>query len=97
MKLRRNLSDEQERYVWEDMTEEELVILDILTRPAPALSADERAEVKKVARQLMGVWPATEQVLAQLPDDATQMYTLISGSELTDDCAMCDRTQSLCR
>lgn len=34
------------------MTEEELVILDILTRPAPELSADERTEVKKVARDL---------------------------------------------
>jgi type I restriction enzyme R subunit len=30
-----------------------LVIFDILTRPAPELSADERAEVKKVARDLL--------------------------------------------
>ena len=35
------------------MTEEELVIFDILTRPAPELSTDERAEVKKVARDLL--------------------------------------------
>ncbi len=35
------------------MTEEELVIFDILTRPAPELSDDERAEVKKVARELL--------------------------------------------
>ncbi len=35
------------------MTEKELVISDILTRPAPELSADERAEVKKVARELL--------------------------------------------
>ncbi len=34
-------------------TEEELVIFDILTRPAPELSTDERAEVKKVARDLL--------------------------------------------
>ena len=31
---------------------EELVIFDILTRPAPELSTEERAEVKKVARDL---------------------------------------------
>ena len=37
----------------ENLSEEELVIFDILTRPAPALSADERAEVKKVARDLL--------------------------------------------
>jgi len=35
------------------MTEEELVILDILTRPAPELTSDERTEVKKVARDLL--------------------------------------------
>jgi type I restriction enzyme R subunit len=35
------------------MTEEELVIFDILTRPAPELSSQERAEVKKVARELL--------------------------------------------
>jgi type I restriction enzyme R subunit len=35
------------------MTEEELVVFDILTRPAPELSPEERAEVKKVARDLL--------------------------------------------
>jgi len=51
--LSRNLSEEQQRHVRENMTEEELVIFDILTRPAPELSADERAEVKRVARDLL--------------------------------------------
>jgi type I restriction enzyme R subunit len=53
VKLSNSLSDEQQRHVRENMTEEELVILDILTRPAPALSTEERAEVKKVARELL--------------------------------------------
>jgi type I restriction enzyme R subunit len=53
VKLSRSLSDEQQRHVREHMTEEELVIFDILTRPAPELSAEERAEVKKVARELL--------------------------------------------
>ena len=53
LKLSRNLSEEQQRHVRENMTEEELVIFDILTRPAPELSPDERAEVKKVARDLL--------------------------------------------
>jgi type I restriction enzyme R subunit len=35
------------------MTDKELVIFDFLTRPAPELSGDERAEVKKVARLLL--------------------------------------------
>jgi type I restriction enzyme, R subunit len=48
-----SLNEEQERHVRENMTEEELVIFDILTRPAPELSAEERKEVKKVARELL--------------------------------------------
>jgi type I restriction enzyme R subunit len=51
--LTHSLTDEQQRHVRENMTEEELVIFDILTRPAPELSEDERAEVKKVARELL--------------------------------------------
>ena len=37
----------------ENISEEELVIFDILTRPSPELGAEERAEVKKVARELL--------------------------------------------
>lgn len=53
LKLSNSLDDEQERHVREHLTEEELVIFDILTRPAPELTTDERAEVKKVARELL--------------------------------------------
>lgn len=50
----RSLNDEQERHVREHLSEEELVVFDILTRPSPDLSAEERAEVKKVAKDLLG-------------------------------------------
>jgi type I restriction enzyme R subunit len=53
VKLSNSLNDEQERHVRENMSEEELVIFDILTRPAPALTTEERAEVKKAARELL--------------------------------------------
>ncbi len=53
VKLSNSLNDEQERHVREHMSEEELVIFDILTRPAPALTTEERAEVKKAARELL--------------------------------------------
>ncbi len=48
-----SLDDEQERHVREHLTEEELVIFDILTRPAPELTTAERDEVKKVAKVLL--------------------------------------------
>ena len=47
------LTEEQTRHVRERLTEEELTIFDILTRPGPELASDEREEVKKVARQLL--------------------------------------------
>jgi type I restriction enzyme, R subunit len=51
--LSRTLSEEEQRHVREQMTEEELVVFDILTRPAPDLSAEERTELKKVAKLLL--------------------------------------------
>jgi len=53
LNLSNSLTDEQQRHVRENMTEEELVIFDILTRPAPELTPEERGEVKKVARDLL--------------------------------------------
>ena len=53
LNLSRELSEEQTRHVRENMLSDELVIFDILTRPAPDLSDAERDEVKKVAKQLL--------------------------------------------
>jgi type I restriction enzyme R subunit len=47
------LTEEQTRHVREALTEEELTVFDILTRPGPDLTSDEREEVKKVARRLL--------------------------------------------
>ncbi len=47
------LTEEQTRHVRENLSEEELTIFDILTRPGPDLTSDEREEVKKVAKQLL--------------------------------------------
>ena len=47
------LTEEQTRHVREHLSEEELTIFDILTRPAPELTTEEREEVKKVAHRLL--------------------------------------------
>jgi type I restriction enzyme R subunit len=47
------LTEEQTRHVREHLSEEELTIFDILTRPAPGLTTEEREEVKKVAHRLL--------------------------------------------
>jgi len=48
-----SLDEEQTRQVRERLTEEELVIFDILTRPAPELTTAERDAVKQVAKALL--------------------------------------------
>jgi type I restriction enzyme R subunit len=53
LKLSNSLDDEQERHVREHLSEEELVIFDILTRPALELTTAERDEVKRVAKDLL--------------------------------------------
>jgi type I restriction enzyme R subunit len=51
--LSRSLTEEQERHVRENLSEEELAVFDILTRPGPELGPEERDEVKKVAHLLL--------------------------------------------
>jgi type I restriction enzyme, R subunit len=51
--LSRSLSDEEQRHVREQLTEAELTVFDLLTRPGPDLGPGERDEVKKVARHLL--------------------------------------------
>ena len=49
----RGLNEEQQRHVREQLSEAELTVFDLLTRPGPDLSDEEREEVKKVARLLL--------------------------------------------
>jgi len=53
LKLSKTLNEEQQRHVRENLSEEELAVFDLLTRPGPELSTEERAEVKKVAHLLL--------------------------------------------
>ena len=53
LKLSRALSEEDVRHLREGMSEEELTVFDLLTRPGPDLLPEEREEVKKVAHQLL--------------------------------------------
>lgn len=72
----RKLTEEQTRHVRENLLPGELVIFDILTRPAPELSEAERDEVKKVAKQLLAkvegllgtMWKGTQQGRSKAQD-----------------------------
>ena len=51
--LSRDLSEEEQRHVREHLTEDELTVFDLLTRPGPDLTPEEHEEVKKVAHHLL--------------------------------------------
>ncbi len=52
-KFAQALTTEEQRGIAEGLTEEELALFDILTKPEPVLTKAEEAEVKKVCRELL--------------------------------------------
>lgn len=52
-KLIEQMEDEERRAAREQLTEQELTIFDLLTRPEPKLTKAQEAEVKRVARELL--------------------------------------------
>jgi len=61
--LAKDLSEEEQRGIAEHLSEEELTIFDLLTRPAPKLSRKEREAVKAVARELLDTLKAERLIL----------------------------------
>jgi type I restriction enzyme R subunit len=88
VKLSRELTAEETRHVRENLTEEELAIFDILTRPGPELGADEQKEVKKVAAHLLTRlkqiqsldWRQTVQARAKIKETIEEMLDALPGA-----------------
>jgi type I restriction enzyme R subunit len=55
--------EEEQRGIAEGLTEEELALFDILTKPEPVLTKAEEAEVKKVCRELLATLKREKLVL----------------------------------
>jgi type I restriction enzyme, R subunit len=53
VRFTRLLDEEQKRHLRENLSEEELAVFDILTKPGPELSDKERKEVKKIVKDLL--------------------------------------------
>lgn len=63
MSFTENLQDEDQRAIREGLTEEELALFDIITRPAPEMTEKELARVKAMCRELLGVLKTEKLVL----------------------------------
>lgn len=59
----KELSGEEKRHIAEQLTEEELALFDILTKPDPTLTDKEEAEVKRVGKHLLQKLKAEKLVL----------------------------------
>ena len=53
LRMMKDMSAEEQRHVRENLSEEELTIFDLLTRPGPDLNKAEQETVKKAARELL--------------------------------------------
>lgn len=63
VELANSLTVEEQRHIAEKITEEELALFDILTKPEMKLTEKDRKEVKKVARDLLDTLKAEKLVL----------------------------------
>jgi type I restriction enzyme R subunit len=66
----KQLNEEEQRGIREQLDEEQLAILDILTRPSPPLTKAERELVKRLARELLDTLKAERLVLPQVAQPA---------------------------
>ena len=53
LRLAQSLTQEEQRHIKEGLSEEELAIFDILTKPEPKLTKKQEADIKKLARTLL--------------------------------------------
>ena len=63
LRFAQGLREEERRAIGENLTEEELALFDILTRPEPALKKKEEAEVKRVVKELLATLKREKLVL----------------------------------
>src|SRR5438105_3647873 len=81
VKLSHSLSEEEARAVSAGLSEEELAIFDLLTRPAPHLTADEEQQVKRVAEEVLAVLKREKLVLDWRKEQRTRAAVRVSVEE----------------
>lgn len=81
----RRLDAEEKRGLVEQLTEEELVIFDLLTKPNIALSDKEASDVKKVAKALLEKLKKEKLVLDWRKQQTTRAMVLVTIRDVLDD------------
>jgi type I restriction enzyme R subunit len=84
VKLSRSLTEEEARAVSAGLTEEQLAIFDLLTRPGPDLTSDEEAQVKRVAEEVLAVLKREKLVLDWRKEQRTRAGVRVTVEETLD-------------
>ncbi len=80
----KQLNEEERRGIREQLDEEQLAILDILTRPSPPLTKQEREQVKRLAQQLLDTLKAERLVLEWRSRQQTRAAVLVAIQEVLE-------------
>lgn len=84
VKLSHSLTEEEERAVSAGLTEEQLAVFDLLTRPGPDLTSDEEQQVKRVAEEVLAVLKREKLVLDWRKEQRTRAAVRVSLEETLD-------------
>ena len=84
LKFGETLTEEEARSLAEGLTEEQLAIFDLLMRPAPELSEDEKSQVKRVAEELLAILKRDKIVLDWRKEQSTRAAVRVAVEETLD-------------
>jgi type I restriction enzyme, R subunit len=84
VKLSHSLSEEEARAVSAGLTEEQLAVFDLLTRPGPNLTSDEEQQVKRVAEEVLAVLKREKLVLDWRKEQRTRAAVRVTVEETLD-------------
>lgn len=84
VRFSRGLTEEESRALAEGLSEEQLAVFDILTRPGPDLSADEERQVKRVAEELLTTLKRDKLVLDWRKEQQTRAAVRVAVEETLD-------------
>ena len=80
----KDLSDEEQRHLRENISEEELAVFDILTRPGPDLTPMEAEAIKKVCKDLLAKLKTEKLVLAWRTKRTTRAAVRVEIEKMLD-------------
>jgi type I restriction enzyme R subunit len=84
LKFGDTLTEEEARSLAEGLSEEQLAIFDLLMRPAPELSEDEKTQVKRVAEELLAILKRDKIVLDWRKEQSTRAAVRVAVEETLD-------------